>query len=77
MEATIYLSESCNSQKMQKHLISVDHLVVKRSIAKEKTESGFGADVAGGVVVGGLLLLLLQVVGDKHVQGEHQAKGLN
>ena len=55
----------------------MDHLVVKRSIAKEKTESGFGADVAGGVVVGGLLLLLLQVVGDKHVQGEHQAKGLN
>ena len=53
----------------------MDHLVVKRSIAKEKTESGFGADVAGGVVVGGLLLL--QVVGDKHVQGEHQAKGLN
>ena len=56
----------------------MDHLVVKRSIAKEKTESGFGADVAGGVVVGGLLLLLLlQIVGDKHVQGEHQAKGLN
>ena len=54
----------------------MDHLVVKRSIAKEKTESGFGADVAGGVVVGGLLLLA-QIVGDKHVQRERQAKGLN
>ena len=50
---------------------------MKRSIAKEKTESSFSAEVAGGVDIGGLLLLLQEVVGDKHVQGEHQAKGLN
>ena len=49
---------------------------MKRSISKEKTESGFSAEVAGGVSIG-VLLLLHEVVGDKHVQREHQAKGLN
>ena len=46
---------------------------MKRSIAKEKTECSFSAEIAGGVVVG---RALFQVVRDKHVQGEHQAKGL-
>ena len=50
---------------------------MKRSIAKEKTESSFSAEVAGGVDIGVLLLLLHEVVGDKHVQREHQAKRLN
>ena len=58
---------------MSAGLSALEHLVMKRSIAKEKTECSFSAEIAGGVVVG---RALFQVVRDKHVQGEHQAKGL-
>ena len=59
---------------MSAGLSALEHLVVKRSIAKEKTECSFSAEIAGGVVEGSRALF--QVVRDKHVQGEHQAKGL-
>ena len=51
----------------------VRNLVVKRPIAKEETKRSLGANVAGGVE---RRLLLLEVVGDEHVEGEHQAEGL-
>ena len=46
---------------------------MKRPIAKEETKRSLGANVAGGVE---RRLLLLEVVGDEHVEGEHQAEGL-
>ena len=46
---------------------------MKRPIAKEETKRSLGANVAGGVEG---RLLLLEVVGDEHVEGEHQAEGL-